>query len=38
MNRSNKRIEKHKYIIAEHAKKKHKTMLETVFYKIGKCK
>lgn len=36
MNRSKKKNDKHKYIITEHTKTKHKSMLEIFFYKIGK--
>uniref|UniRef100_A0A2H8TMY4 Niemann-Pick C1 protein n=1 Tax=Melanaphis sacchari TaxID=742174 RepID=A0A2H8TMY4_9HEMI len=36
MNGRKKKNDKHKYIVAEHIKAKHKNMLETVFYKIGK--
>uniref|UniRef100_A0A2S2P3P5 Niemann-Pick C1 protein n=1 Tax=Schizaphis graminum TaxID=13262 RepID=A0A2S2P3P5_SCHGA len=36
MNGKKKKNDKHKYIVAEHTKTKHKNILETVFYKIGK--
>ncbi|XP_016663110.1 NPC intracellular cholesterol transporter 1 isoform X2 [Acyrthosiphon pisum] len=35
-NRNKKKNDKHKYIVAERTKTKHKNMLEKVFYKIGK--
>jgi len=37
-NKSKQRIKKYKYIIAENIETKHKSMLEKVFYQIGKCK
>lgn len=36
MDRRKKENNKHKYIVAERTKAKHKNILETVFYKIGK--
>jgi len=38
MDRRKKKTNKHKYIVAERTKAKHKNILETAFYKIGKCK
>lgn len=37
-NRSKRKIEKRKYIIADATKSKSKNVLETIFYRLGKCK
>lgn len=37
-NRSKRKIEKRKYIIADATKSKPKNVLETIFYRLGKCK